>query len=289
MANWKLRELALPDLYRGGPSGVIIAGWLLRLAVLGYAIGIVFATLAKPGSGLGAYFLEWGFTHPQTALVERMLACGLLALALAALIRPHWIVLLPIASLVALEAVAIHLNAGAPFAGLAPFAHALRYGAPIALTALYAAPLASRLGRERHLNATAWFLRIAIATVFVTHGLEALMQHPKFVAYIVGTTRNFTGHALAEATAIQIMRGIGVLDIAVAVLLLVRPHPAVLYWMALWGLITALARVTTFGIGHHHEVLVRSAHFLAPLAMLFILRALTQIRESAHDAPEPAP
>ena len=282
-----LRDSGLPPHFREGPAAVPIAGWLLRLSVVGYAIGILSAVLGKLGSGLGTYFfLEWGYTHPQVAPVERMAAFGLLALALAALVRPHWITLLPVAVLVSLEAAAFRFNGGAPFAEWAIFAHALRYGAPIALLLLFAAPLGRWLGPEKHLSVTGWLLRAAAATVFATHGFEALMQHPRFIDYIIGTTHNLSGHFLTESTAIQIMRVIGVLDIAVAVLILVRPHPAVLYWMAFWGLITALARVTTFGIGHHHEVFVRTAHFLAPLAILYILRAQSHYREASHDAPE---
>lgn len=268
---------------------MFIAGWLLRLAVLGYAVGILSAVLGKLGSGLGTYFfLEVGYTHLEVAPVERMAAYALLGLAIALVIRPHWLLVLPIALLVTLEAVAHHFNGGFPFAEWVIYAHALRFGAPWALLVLLFAPLGRWLGPGWHLHATGWVLRIAIATVFAIHGIEAIMQHPRFIDYIIGTTHNFTGHYLSESTTVAIMRVIGVVDLVVAALVIIKPHPAVLYWMAFWGLITALSRVTTFGLGHHHEVLVRTAHFLAPIALLFILRARAAYRSplnSAEDSP----
>lgn len=279
-------EIGAPPAFRGGPAGATLASWLLRLAVLGYAIGMVSAVQRKLGSGLGTYFfLEWGFTHPQVAPVERLAAWLLLALAIAALLRPHWALALPIALLVTLEAAAQYFNAGFPFSQWTLYAHALRYGAPAALAVLYIGLLSRSLGPDRHLGLIGWLLRAAMATVFTVHGVEALMKHPRFIDYIIGTAYNFTGHFLSEAATIQIMRAIGIVDILVAVLVLVRPRPAVLYWMAFWGLITALARVTTFGVGHHHEVLVRSAHFLAPLAVLCILSAIPRDRGVQDHAP----
>lgn len=285
----RILEWGLPRHFHHGPAGVAIAGALLRLAVLGYAIGITSAVLGKLGSGLGTYFfLELGYTHPQVAPVERAVAFVLLGLAAAALIRPHWALLLPIALLVFLESTALNHNRGYPFAEWAVYAHALRYGAPAALLLLCFAPLGRWIGPGNHVRATGWILRVAIAIVFAVHGTEALLEHPRFIDYILGTTHNFTGHFLAESTAVGIMKVIGVVDIVVAVLVLVRPHPAVLYWLAFWGLLTALARVTTFGLDHHHEVFVRSAHVLAPLAVLFLLRAQAHYRDARNDAPEAA-
>lgn len=279
-------DFGAPPALSSGSAGVAAASWLLRLAILGYAVGIVSAVQRKLGSGLGTYFfLEWGFTHPQVAPVERLVAWLLMALAVATLIRPHWSLALPITSLVFLEAAAQYFNAGFPFSQWTLLAHALRYGAPAALAVLYLGLLSRGLGLEKHLAMMGWLLRAALATVFTVHGVEALMRHPRFIDYIIGTTYNFTGHFLAEAAAIQIMRVIGVVDILVAVLVLVRPRPAVLYWMAFWGLITALARVTTLGLGHHHEVFVRSAHFLAPLAVLCILGAIQHGRGGRVHAP----
>ena len=267
-------EFGLPKHFRGGPAGVTIAGWLLRVAVLGFAIGALASVLGQLGSGLGTYFfLEMGYTHPQVAPVERMVAYALLAFAIAAVIWPHWVLVLPITILVTAEACAHYINGGFPFAEWVIYAYALRIGTPLALLVLCFAPLGRWIGPVHHLRVTGWVLRIAIAIVFAVHGTEALMQHPRFIDFIIGTTHNFTGHYLAESTVVWIMRVIGVVDIIVAILVIVKPHPAVLYWMAFWGLITALSRVTTYGIGHHYEVFVRTAHFLAPIALLFVLNA----------------
>lgn len=285
----RIFDFGPPRHFRGGPPALTIADWLLRAAVVGYAIGVTAAIMGKLGSGIGTYaFLELGYSHPQVAPVERLAAFSLLALAIAAAVRPHWAFLLPVTIVILLEAAARWYNGGAPFTEWVILAHALRYGAPLGLLALYFSALSRWLGPDNHLRITAWVLRVAIAVVFAVHGAEALMKHPRFIDYIIGTTHNFTGHFPAESTAVQIMRVIGIVDIIVAALVLLRPHPAVLCWMAFWGLITALARVTTFGLDHHHEVFVRSAHVLAPVAVLFILRAQLHYRPTPADAPKAA-
>lgn len=281
-----IREAALPAPFRGGPPGVSIAGWLLRVAVLGHALGVAYAILTKLGSGLGTYFfLEWGFTHPQVAPFERGAAYVLVALAVLAFLRPHWVFLAPIAAIIFLDASAHYFNSGFPFAEWVIGAHAARYTAPLALLALFFVPLGRWLGPANHLRAAGYILRAGLATVFFVHGLEAFLQHPRFLDYILMTTHNFTGYYMAEATAGMLLQIIGVVDIIVAALILVKPHPAVLYWAAFWGLITAFSRVTSLGVEHHYEVLLRFAHFLGPIALVCMLKAQ---RAYAAGAARPA-
>ena len=131
---------------------------------------------------------------------------------------------------------------------------------------------------DGRLRTAAWGLRLGISALFITHGLEALYLHPRFIDYLIGTAGNLAGISMREATAGTLLRLIGVTDIAVALALLLRPSSGVLFWMAFWGLVTALSRVTTFGPGVYFEVLVRFPHFLAPLALWLLLDHLKRLR-----------
>lgn len=277
-----------PAAMAGDRYELTVACWLLRVAVLGFCIGIAVTIFGKLGTGINGYFfLEHGIPHGDIAPVERWVAVALVAVAFAAFLRPHWGFLLPIATLILLESLARRFNGGAPFAEWTPLAYGLRIAAPLALAMLFSTELHRWLGAKLALQSTGWVLRIAIAVVFTIHGIEAFLGHPRFIDYIIGTSWNLFGYEIAESTTRIIMQVIGVVDIVVAAAVIIRPARPVLYWMAFWGFITALSRVTTFGLSHHYEVLVRFSHFLAPLALLLILSALRNMRSEAEAQPLP--
>lgn len=59
-------------------------------------------------------------------------------------------------------------------------------------------------------------------------------------------------------------------------------------WLAVYGLTTAFARITYGGAGNGFEVLVRSAHFLVPVALWIDLRSRRTGGESVVSAYEEA-
>lgn len=263
-------------------AAVTAARWLLCAAVLGHALGIAAAIFGKLGSGLGTYFfLEWGFSHPQVAMAERWAAWALLALAALSCLRPWLVFLAPIAAAIFLDAWARQFNGGAPFAEWTIGAHALRILAPLALAALcFPWPRSDADGDLRR-RAAMWLLRVGLAVVFITHGLEALRQHPRFIDYLIGTADRWTPLELSETAAVNLLRVIGVVDVVVGVAVIIRPWPVVLCWMAFWGLITALSRVTSLGPEQYFEVLLRASHVLAPVAVLLLARTLAPRRPGA--------
>jgi len=277
-----------PAALAGGPSTLVLAGWLLRLSVFVFCAGIAVTVFTRLGTGIGTYFfLEHSVPHPTVGYYERLTAGALLLLAFAALIRPHWAFLLPIALLVFLEAWARRFNGGTPFFEWAIYAYALRIVTPLALAALFSPMLHRMAGDRGALHATGWILRIGLATVFFIHGVEAFLGHPRFIDFIIGSSWNLAGYEMTERSAVVLLKIIGTVDIAVALAVLVKPAAPILYWMAFWGLITALSRVTTFGLGMHYEVLVRFSHFLAPIALLLILAHLarTQVAGARQSGP----
>ncbi|MFW7379983.1 MAG: hypothetical protein ACOH5I_14310 [Oligoflexus sp.] len=112
-------------------------------------------------------------------------------------------------------------------------------------------------------------LRLALAVTFFTHGVEALYQHPKFIDLLIVASKNLTPLEITESMATGLLQLIGWIDISCAVFLLVGVRMALLYYMAFWGLITALARVVDGGFLFVPDALVRSAHWGIPLLLAY--------------------
>lgn len=109
------------------------------------------------------------------------------------------------------------------------------------------------------LNPIELIARIAISFTFIGHGIYAIGVNPKWIKLI--TTFGFS-----VEKAILIMPYIGVLDLIVALLILVKPSKALLFWMIFWAFITALSRVISGD--SILELIERSSNWGLPLVYL---------------------
>lgn len=107
-----------------------------------------------------------------------------------------------------------------------------------------------------------WILRIAVAGEFIGHGIFALQVKAGWFKY-------FEAVGISQAQAEIILPIIGVMDILVAIIILIRPVPIVLLWMASWGLLTAMIR-WPIGPDPIGDFIERWANWGAPLALLFL-------------------
>lgn len=106
-------------------------------------------------------------------------------------------------------------------------------------------------------------LRVSVAGEFLGHGVFALQGKQQWLGWIqqiLGTTPDVSA---------QLLLAIGILDIAVAALVLIKPIRAALLWAAFWGFWTALVRPI---IGEPiWDFIERWANWGAPLALLLLL------------------
>lgn len=107
-----------------------------------------------------------------------------------------------------------------------------------------------------------WVLRVAVAGEFAGHAVFALQGKADWLKWI----SQLTG---ADATtAATILTLVGVADLLIAVIVLVKPIKAVLLWAALWGAWTALVRpIVGMPVWDFVE---RWANWGAPLALLLL-------------------
>ncbi len=108
-----------------------------------------------------------------------------------------------------------------------------------------------------------WVLRISVAGEFIGHGVFALQGKKDWIGW-------FSTFGVRDAgTAAQLLFFIGIIDIALAILILIKPVRLVLLWMVFWGFFTALLRpIVGMPIWDFVE---RWTNWGAPLALLLMV------------------
>ena len=283
--------------------------WLLRIGILIHAIGLfvtVFATRQTQFGNylfLGVFDSRPGIDDPYltAVLVEKITVSIFMALVLVAAVKPWAPLLLVIAAYVLAEAALGTLQGGYRFSEWTVPASALRWGLPLVLLVLVAWPRLTCCRRWR-LPLAAQLLALLVATVFFVHGYLAWRADPRFIDLILGTAVKLLDFRPTEAQAVDLLKGIAVLDFVVALAALMAPAgamlaargkarratagveatvgrrrwwrllpPALFLWLAFWGLITALSRMVSLGypggMSEHPEVLLRASHVFGPLAL----------------------
>ena len=171
------------------------------------------------------------------------------------------------------------VNPGNPFHATDPIGHAVRFAAPVALLLFIAFP-----GREQE-SKIEWLLRLGVAGTFVGHGLCALWLKPSFVDLIIGTMNLFLGDPVFTAVSFQdleealsiaasrqviaesVLPIIAIQDFILVAFLLFpgKSIKTIALWMAVWGFVTAVSRMTTYGWDHWHDLALRICNGGIPL------------------------
>lgn len=238
---------------------------LLSFAVSSFCLGWGLWLLNRLGSHTGAWLLFFhNVPHSPIGLGERTAGWILIFLAIAAWI-PRWGTLVGLAGLLAaFDALIGTLIEGYAFAELTLPAHGLRIAAPLTLALWLGFPAS---GGGKFLRAGSTILRLGTASVFAAHGLEAFMGHPGFQDFLIATFASLGRLTLTETHVQPLLWGIGMMDLTIALAILSRRLRPLLLFAAFWGLVTAFARVTSYGWSAYPEVLLRMPHVVAPLIL----------------------
>lgn len=104
-----------------------------------------------------------------------------------------------------------------------------------------------------------WILKVGVAGTFIGHGCLALNTNPSWIPLL-------TSVGCSPGAATKLLPAIGILDIVLAAVVLIKPYKAILYWMVFWTFITALSRVIA---GQSIlEFVERFSNMACPLALL---------------------
>lgn len=113
-----------------------------------------------------------------------------------------------------------------------------------------------------NLKIVKWVLRLAVFGEFLGHGVFALQGKKTWVGWI----QQFTGADVGVAS--QLLFLIGLMDLLIALIVLIKPIPIVLLWATIWGFWTALVR--PFVGEPIWDFIERWANWGAPLALLLL-------------------
>ncbi|OGE83119.1 MAG: hypothetical protein A2846_01165 [Candidatus Doudnabacteria bacterium RIFCSPHIGHO2_01_FULL_49_9] len=116
-----------------------------------------------------------------------------------------------------------------------------------------------------------WVLRIAVAGEFLGHGILAIGGKQSWVGW-------FSQFGVTDtALATKLLFIVGVIDVVVALIVLIRPIRIVLLYMVIWGFWTAILRPI---VGESiWDFVERSANWGAPLALLLMRGRIWNIRD----------
>lgn len=175
---------------------------------------------------------------------------------------------------------------------LFPFAtQAARIVAPLALLLVDPWRVARPL-KQRHIETAMNLLTCGTALTFFSHGIEAWQHYPAFIDLLLNTDIRFLGIGLTQSGAEQLLSYIGAMDMLTAAVCLNRRWRGILWWMAFWGGITALSRISAFGFDSAwHAAAIRAPHLGAPLAVVLywhLLRLRSAGDQAVSSSNEPA-
>lgn len=109
-----------------------------------------------------------------------------------------------------------------------------------------------------------WVLRIAVAGEFLGHGVFALQGKEGWFKY-------FEPFGITDVQVmVTLLMIVGIVDVLLAVMVLVKPIRMAVLWMAFWGLFTAMIR-WPFGPDPIWDFVERWANWGAPLVLYMML------------------
>ncbi|MFI5148724.1 MAG: DoxX-like family protein [Bacteroidia bacterium] len=108
---------------------------------------------------------------------------------------------------------------------------------------------------------TEWILRLCVFGTFIGHGVLALGIKEGWIPLI-------TSFGFSRASATSLMPVIGIADILIGLIVLLKPIRIVLLWAIVWTFAAGLSRIVA---GEPvWEMIERFAEWGSPLALLFI-------------------
>lgn len=124
-----------------------------------------------------------------------------------------------------------------------------------------------------------WILRISAGLCFIGHGAWGIITKSGWLPF-------YDVFNVPHNLAWMSMPLVGTMDIVLGVLLLMRPIPAIMLYMAAWAVMTATLRPLA-GQGWW-EFLERGGNYGAPLALLYLCGTPRAVRDWFVEAKEPA-
>lgn len=267
------------------PRGIRLVQATLRVGCAVQCFGLAAGQLHwhRPWPLFEALGPVYGLATDQLAHAQQITAYGLLACGLLTLLRPCWLVLLPVLILQCANALgpAISAESWWPWALTARWSAACVVPAALLLVDLWPPRVKPTLVLA--LSAIS-LLRLGTVATFAIEGARSLLQYQSggdFAGYLSqAVQRSFRWEMPAEMSR-NLVGAAGAASCALALCLLVGRSRGVAVLCVLWG--TALASIHTLALGPagYDLTLTRAGDAAAPLAILLFW--LLAVRESGPE------
>jgi hypothetical protein len=211
-----------------------------------------------------------GWSETDAYWTEKSIAIFLILLAVWLFIKPVILNTFLLMVFLIINAIIVYENAGRHFYELSFLSAMAKWVLPLLYLSVY---LNLKKPDSGFVPKWLFFLtRFSLFLIFFVHGLGCLWTHPGYIDYIIGTLATFSGSFMKQSIAENILIFIGVVDVIIAILVLIRPWRNVLIWMVVWGLLTSFLRIVDAGIFNYTEFLIRVPHFTLPLVCLLLYK-----------------
>lgn len=242
---------------------------ILRVTLVLYILAFVFK-LYK-GSDISAMLVvARGWSEGAAYWTEKGLAIFLILLVIWLFVKPVVLNTLLLLTFLIINAIIVYENAGRHFYELSFLSALAKWILPLLYLSVFLT--LKKQGKGFTPDWLLFLTRVSLFIIFFVHGLGCLWLHPGYIDYMIGTWATFTGSFMKQAVAENILIAIGVVDIIIAVMVLLKPFKYVLLWMVLWGFLTSLLRIVDAGVFNYPEFLIRIPHFILPLACLILYK-----------------
>ena len=256
--------------------------WCLQISIVAMCLAEAWRALFYGDVVFSFLFLDADWPEEDALRVTHAAAYGLVAAAALSWWRVCWPALLTVSVWMAVLA-ALSVVQQPPRAELIPGARAARVLGPVGLALLLAFPREGAVPWSRE-RAAIGLLQLAASSTFICHGLMALAHEGEFLDYIFMAGQRLLGLEISQAVAERALSAIGIIDLVMGAALLLAPGRARMgaaAYMALWGLLTASARIVHSGFDNSFESLLRVPNWAVPLG-LFLYWFLSRGSETAE-------
>lgn len=239
--------------------------YCLYIALFIQILAYIYSSFVHGSSFHGIFFHYVGFNDVLATMFERAILSTMLMLAPLIWLHKTRPVLLFFFIIFFVDSFFSSIVYSDPIHALNWIGAGIRWGLPLALFFIGRTHL-----RFSHRGLVV--LKLTLFLTFIGHGEKCLEGHPLFIDYILYFFNEFLSFNISESQALAICRLIGLVDVIAAAIGLVTRFKFVFYYLAFWGAATAIYRIIYLGTGGVDAFLVRSAHFLVPIYLIFLFR-----------------
>ena len=254
-----LSDLSISEIYYvRGDSGDYqsLTSTILKITCL--TVGLAMMVILYKGSPLGSWLLmNLGWDNTSILFIEKLLIPVIGVVVFLLIWAPGFYNTTIFAGIILAYACLEWVNGGKPMLFWSVLAHLSKVILPFILYLL---------STDKSYGWSEFLFKGAIALIFISHGIAAILHHPVYIDYIISFGHRINGAYLSETRAGYILTLIGWVDIIGGVAILFFKNGYLLGWLMFWGFITALWRVVDTSLWNFESLLIRSPHYLLPLA-----------------------